>query len=341
MPVPYLDNAMDMARLLLDAGVDPSARSSYGETAVCISSGIARFDLLRLLLDRGADPSPLSWDPLLRAISIGEQEEALRSVRQLSAPPTSQDFYDRSALLMALHRGDLPLVEAIAQLGGDIDSHRSRCGTTALMHAVVGDRRDVVAWCLVHGADPNGTDEFGETALMKAAGLGSVQCVRTLIAAGANLDAESNTESKAITESRDAAVVAALVGAGADMNAIDGQGYGLLKYAAEVGNLPFTLDLLRLGASTEATSTGDTALHMATAHDELVIMRALLDHGAQVNAQDVDGWTPLFSARSVEAVHMLLGHGADPAVTDIAGGRAADWIGSTNEEAMALLPRRR
>lgn len=93
--------------------------------------------------------------------------------------------------------------------------------------------------------------------------------------------------------------------------------------------------LLAAGANPDATRTGDTALHAATYQDELSIMRELLQRGADANARDFDGWTPLFYAQSVEAVRLLRECGAEPTIEDDVGERARDKIAVRNEEAAA------
>ena len=54
----------------------------------------------------------------------------------------------------------------------------------------------------------------------------------------------------------------------------------------------------------------------------------LLEHGAQVNIQDLEGGTPLMTAAEygkVDVVRALLAHGADPALRDKRGWTALDW----------------
>jgi len=52
-------------------------------------------------------------------------------------------------------------------------------------------------------------------------------------------------------------------------------------------------------------------------HDQLEIVTALLQHGADPNAYDVDSWTPLMYAQSLECVELLLAGGAEIGSTDI------------------------
>jgi ankyrin repeat protein len=58
---------------------------------------------------------------------------------------------------------------------------------------------------------------------------------------------------------------------------------------------------------------GTNALTLAAWHGEVETVCALLDAGADVNAEDFSGWTPLHAAAykgNAQAVQLLLGHGA-------------------------------
>jgi ankyrin repeat protein len=60
--------------------------------------------------------------------------------------------------------------------------------------------------------------------------------------------------------------------------------------------------------------------------DAREVVDQLIAAGANPNAQDVDGWTPLFSAQSKEAIETLLRAGARPEISDQIGGLAAEQL---------------
>lgn len=67
------------------------------------------------------------------------------------------------------------------------------------------------------------------------------------------------------------------------------------------------------------TDTLNTALDDAVARDQLDEVIALLDRGAELDATDPLGWTPLMNAAwigSVDIVNYLIDRGADPEVRD-------------------------
>jgi ankyrin repeat protein len=58
----------------------------------------------------------------------------------------------------------------------------------ALVHAAQNERPEAVAWLLDHGADPNAGPYQDCGALHLAAAFGAIECVRLLVAAGADID---------------------------------------------------------------------------------------------------------------------------------------------------------
>jgi hypothetical protein len=73
----------------------------------------------------------------------------------------------------------------------------------------------------------------------------------------------------------------------------------------------------------------------------LALVKILLDHGADPNAKNRDGMTPLIEAIrnrvSVDIVKLLLQHGADPTIKDLGGRNASDHTRKKDVEIRELL----
>ncbi len=72
---------------------------------------------------------------------------------------------------------------------------------------------------------------------------------------------------------------------------------------------------------------GGTVLHEAAASSDTTLLKLLIKHGADVNARDREGWTPLmYSADSCcpGAAGLLLGKGANAGIVNHEGRRALD-----------------
>ena len=84
-----------------------------------------------------------------------------------------------------------------------------------------------IARALADGANPKAVDEYGETALIKAAEGGAMESVRLLLAAGAEINAAAEngrTALAAAVAKGHAEIADLLLKAGADVNAKDRQG---------------------------------------------------------------------------------------------------------------------
>lgn len=130
--------------------------------------------------------------------------------------------------------------------------------------------------------------------------------------------------------------------AGARVDGTPGTLITPLMRAATYGRLGMTNFLLEKGAKLETSTPFDTTtpeeatayprgtrvLHVAAYAGEVEILRALLQAGAQPNAKNADGWTPLMAAcngcrsqsqRRVTTVEVLLEAGALPSLSDKEG----------------------
>ncbi|KAA8892763.1 ankyrin repeat-containing domain protein [Sphaerosporella brunnea] len=111
----------------------------------------------------------------------------------------------------------------------------------------------------------------------------------------------------------------------------DHNGRTALSWAARHGHADIVNHLLRLTSPEDinaADSYHKTPLIHAAHFGNLEIVQALLQHGAAVDAKDLDGWTPLLWASQwghEGVVRVLLDHGADPDVKDRAGWSALSW----------------
>jgi ankyrin repeat protein len=101
------------------------------------------------------------------------------------------------------------------------------------------------------------------------------------------------------------------------VNAVSPDGWLPLHLAAHFGHADAARALLNKGAQANARSTNalrNMALHAAAAGRAQAVAKLLLDAGANVNAQQHGGWTPLHSVAQngdVEFARLLAEAGAD------------------------------
>ena len=124
-------------------------------------------------------------------------------------------------------------------------------------------------------------------------------------------------------------------------NAFGADGNVPLGLAAFFGHVDAMRRLLEAGADVAATAANFMKvqpLHAAVGARSAAAVSLLLDRGANVNARQQIGYTPLMGAAAAgreDLVDMLLRHGADSALVSEDGKTAADVAREHGHEALA------
>ena len=180
---------------------------------------------------------------------------------------------------------------------------------------------------LVKASTVNSKDQRESTPLMYAAAYGSVDAMKMLIDAGADVNAKNSFDATALMWcANDMAKVRLLIDKGANVNARSKQGRTPLMIAsAGDGASQIVKLLIEKGAdiSVKDKSNSTALLEAVDANDNATI-RLLIEKGADLNARNKSGDTALMIASSygnVEIMRTLLSKGADvnavsAAVTD-------------------------
>jgi len=208
---------------------------------------------------------------------------------------------------------------------------------SALYTAIVNGQADVVRNLLERGENPNqngGT--YNEPLLAIAVSNQQTECVRLLLEHGANVEVklwdmggfDARVTSLQIAAFKGTAeIVALLLQHGADPNSGNRSGRTPLH---DVKTVDIARMLLAHGADVNRATDGylvtplHEALQTTAAHRQGLdaIIQVLIDHGANVNAKDVHGETPLLlNVRhgSAKMTQLLLNNGADPNIADNVG----------------------
>jgi ankyrin repeat protein len=261
--------------------------------------------------------SLLANDAFINAAKSGDTE-VIRSMLDDGAHVDRLSADQTTALMWAIHKRHSDLAIILVEAGAD-PSITNRYGVTALsMAASTGDDR-VTAALLEHGADATHASPEGETVLMSAAKAGNPEVIQLLLAGGS-------------------------VSEGADPNAVEGwKGQTALMWAAAAGHAEAVRILVDADANVDAQSTAIevpvvnedrkqggfvypdipkgrmSAIHFAARQGELETVQALVDAGANLDAQDQEGVNALVLATlngHLDVAALLLESGANPDIAD-------------------------
>lgn len=283
---------------------------------------------LRALIGAGRfdNPDSRGRTPLMQAAAAGSIE-AMRLLVSAGARVNAADNSGITPLMFGVR--DLDKVRFLLDRGADSTAKSSQGQTALLIAASTAGSTEVVRALVAKGADPKGTGPGGRSGLVLAAGANDAAMVRFFLDQGADVNAAYRTDKDGYTAlmaasaQANTAVARLLLSKGADAN--------------RTTSNPGAVKNGRLGLS------GLTALMMAVPYGTPDLVRALLDGGANVNAADVRGLTPLMLSVASEnqdpaVVKILLSAGADAAAKSVDGESALDWARKYgNPEVLALL----
>ncbi len=344
----------ETAALLLERGADVNTNDDYGDTPLTLACANGDAELVRLLLDADARADAQRWNgetPLMLAAGTG----MANAVRLLAERGASLDSVEarrgQSALMWAAAEGHGAVVEALVELGADVNA-KSRNGFSALLFSVQQDDMRSVRSLLEAGADANVKTINGSTPANVAAAYGHPKSLALLLEAGAEFaaaDDAGRTPIYSASKAGDAESVSLLLAEGANPNSAtaavpdlgsnrnlrrpDGEDTPLLA-AALGGHLDVMRQLVAAGARTKArTQDGATLLMQAVRSAQMPVIEYAFTLDDDVRARTKIGRTVMHAAviltsfratqdEICEVIRYLYERGADPDPID-EGGRTA------------------
>jgi uncharacterized protein len=230
--------------------------------------------------------------------------------------------YGSTAMAEAAIYGDSVVIEKLLAAGADVESANAD-GQTALMIVARAGNMRAAQLLLRHGANVNAVETWrGQTALMWAAAQSCPDMVRLLLKHGAHPDARSLVHGDVRQITAEPRIQARPLG-----------GLTSLLYAARQGCLACVEALVEGGATVDLPDPQDVRpLLMAIENFHFDIAKYLLEKGANPNRWDWWGRTPLYGAvdlntlpyggwpdrrsldstTSLDLIRILLDHGANP-----------------------------
>ena len=312
----YYGNS-DICSLLLSRGANVSQTDENGDTPLHLAAYFHHVDICQLLVDHKADVTSVNnrgETPLHRAV-----HSDLGDFSVVCSSAVCRPLITNESVNVADRLGNRPL--HIAASNGDIQT---------------------VQLLVDCGADVNALNEDGQTPLHTAAGrwIDCPELCSILLKHNAKIDAvdkDGNQPLHLACKRRHAATVNLLLSHGADVTALNKQqqrplhlanksilnsfqvhsGDHALHIAARNGDIQAVQLLVDCGADVNALNgCGQTPLHTAAGGEKDCpeLCSILLKHNAKIDAVDKDGNQPLHLAckrRHAATRNLLLSHGAD------------------------------
>ena len=281
---------------------DAVERAPFAARLLQSATLAGRVEVVEWLLDHGADansPAPLPVRVIGGALELVFFVTPLCATRMTRRQEISALLLRRGAkedVFTAAFLGDLPLVRRLlserASLAQIPDPATDVLTITPIHHAVAGSQLPILRTLLDHTDEPVQT---GSRALRAAAERGSAEMIELLLEHGA--DARAVGAGWWVLD-RQIAPLLANAGASAGVG-IDGEDSGDWVRISCTGNKgrkdnpAYVAALLRHGARVDQRYNGATPLHYVVKAGFVHTIRVLLEHGADADALDDRGRTPL------------------------------------------------
>lgn len=350
-----------IARYLLANGAHTSAQDITGATPLHEAVRYGDIDIAKALLESGADVNAednLGKTPVMLVIPEDKREAMYRILIEHAADVAKKDAYGDTVLHTATMTSLTPSILELLVAGGADVNARNKDGVSPLLIAVQKRNFAHVKFYAERGADINSADKAGTTPLSLA--LKDGQAMLEMLVNRTNAlshDSNGNTPlHTAVIVNASIEQIRYLISLTDDINARNSDGNNALYLAVErnnkkIGELllaknadifstnnandsPLHLALKKGGDTqgwlitsrtiTATDGSGNTALHYAVEWGLKKAALSLIEKGANPEAKNANGETPLFSAAKTN----------DPAMTAliVKGGssiKARDNFGSS------------
>ena len=337
---------------LIGAGADPQTATPDGETALMAAARNGDAASVKLLLARGAKVDATEGWKGQTALMWAAAENNATAMKVLIEAGANVNARSKGGVftpfLFAVRHGHVDAARVLLDAGARINEPMDD-GTSPLVLSLLNGHYELASFLVDRGADPNAAGQ-GWTALhqivwtrrpntgfnlpgaIATGNLNSLDLVRKLVKAGANVNARQEREPKdgfrnqlnrigatpflLAAKSVDVPLMRLLLELGADATIATEDGTTSLMAAAGVGiwapgENPGTDDeaVAALKIAYEAGSkdvnavndNNDTAMHGAVYRaGSIAMLTFLLEKGARPDVRNIKGWTPLIAADGVE-----------------------------------------
>jgi cytohesin len=243
--------------------------------------------------------------PLHLAAAIrgkGNKVAATAALIAKGADINATDKNGNTPLSIAMQEGNQAVIEMLLAAENINVNFKDGSGDTLLHSALKRGNEEAFKGLIAKGADVNGPDKDGKTPLLVAIEEDKQSFISILLQAGnINVDAKDslgNTLLHSALKRGNEEAFKGLIAKGADVNGPDKDGKTPLLVAIKEDKQSFISILLQAGnINVDAKdSLGNTLLHSALKQGNEEAFKGLIAKGADVNARNLFGYTPLWLA---------------------------------------------
>lgn len=230
----------------------------------------------------------------------------------------------------AVRNGNKPIVQLLIERGLYIDEKNNE-GRTPLMLAAISSRADIAKYLVEQGADVRIRDDNGNNAFKYAVTGGNKQLISLLMdeSAEEKTNYGNNALHIAVLSGSLESVKAVIAENPEMMNERNDKGQTPIFIAAENNKYVIVKQLLEAGADINLYDNNSrTILHLSVLYNNLASIKLLVEHNVEIDATDSNGNTPLMLAvknRKAESAYYLLECGADTNILNDEGKSVYDY----------------
>ena len=318
----------ELIQTMIDHGAGVNAINKHNETAFMKACKTGNVDAIKLLLSVGANPNIKNDDgqTWIHHTVIGNwSREVLQVVIAHGGDVNAATKDNITALVLTTRTGNVDTINVLLAAGADPNISDAD-GYTCLHDAVdVRCNKETLQAIIDHGANIHAANKKSVTPLMQALQTGNINAINVLLNAEADLniiDKDGDTcLHRAVRARCSKEILQSVIHCGANVNATNKSSVTALRLSCQTGNKDAISELQKAEADPNISDAdGYTCLHDAVdVRFNKETLQAIIDHGANINAANKEGVTPLmqaFQIGNINAINVLLNAEADLSIID-------------------------